>query len=83
MHSDQIGISQVGKIYGLPLNLSGRLIKGFVTYSKWLPAVWRNTRTFIGRIERGFDFPGYHFSPEGLTAARETLKRFVSRATRL
>ena len=39
--------------------------------------------TFIGRIERGFDFPGYHFSPNGLTAARETLKRFVSRATRL
>lgn len=40
-------------------------------------------KTFIGRIERGFDFLGYHFSPKGLTAARETLKRFVSRATRL
>jgi hypothetical protein len=40
-------------------------------------------KTFIGRIERGFDFPGYHFSPKGLTAARETLKRFVSRAIRL
>jgi hypothetical protein len=40
-------------------------------------------KTFIGRIERGFDFLGYHFSPKGLTAARKTLKRFVSRATRL
>jgi hypothetical protein len=24
-------------------------------------------KTFIGRIERGFDFPGYHFSPDGLS----------------
>jgi hypothetical protein len=40
-------------------------------------------KTFIGRIERGFDFLGYHFSPKGLAAAKETLRRFVSRATRL
>lgn len=40
-------------------------------------------KTFIGRIERGFDFLGYHFSQKGLSFARETLKRFVSRATRL
>jgi RNA-directed DNA polymerase len=40
-------------------------------------------KTFIGRIERGFDFLGYHFSRKGLTVARETLKRFVERATRL
>ena len=40
-------------------------------------------RTFIERIERGFDFLGYHFSPKGLTAAKETLKPFVSRTTRL
>jgi RNA-directed DNA polymerase len=39
-------------------------------------------KTFIGRIERGFDFLGYHFSPKGLTAAKETLKRFIERATR-
>ena len=24
-------------------------------------------KTFIGRIERGFDFLGYHFSRAGLT----------------
>ena len=40
-------------------------------------------KTFIGRIERGFDFLGYHFSPKGLSVAKENLKRFVSRATRL
>ena len=40
-------------------------------------------KTFIGRIERGFDFLGHHFGAKGLTAARETLNRFVSRATRL
>jgi RNA-directed DNA polymerase len=40
-------------------------------------------KTFIGRIERGFGFLGYHFSPHGLTVAKETLKRFVERATRL
>jgi hypothetical protein len=34
------------------------------------------------RMEWSFDSPGYHFSPKGLTAARETLKRFVSRETR-
>ena len=26
-------------------------------------------KTFIGRIEKGFDVLGYHFSPDGLTAA--------------
>jgi len=40
-------------------------------------------KTFIGRIERGFDFLGYHFSRQGLTVAKETRKRFVSRAARL
>ena len=40
-------------------------------------------KTFIGRIERGFDFPGYHFSREGLTVAKATIQRFVARAIRL
>jgi hypothetical protein len=40
-------------------------------------------KTFIGRIERGFDFLGYHFSPKCLTVPKEALKRFVERATRL
>ncbi len=28
-------------------------------------------KTFIGRIERGFDFLGYHFGPEGLTGRKD------------
>ncbi len=40
-------------------------------------------KTFIGRIERGFDFLGYHFSREGLRVAKATFRKFVGRATRL
>ncbi len=40
-------------------------------------------KTFIGKIERGFDFLGYHFSPEGLTVAKATIQKFVARAIRL
>ncbi len=40
-------------------------------------------KTFIGRIEKGFDFLGYHFSRAGLTVARATIKRFNERAARL
>lgn len=40
-------------------------------------------KTFIGRIDRGFDFLGYHLVPSGLTVARETYVRFVERAARL
>ena len=31
-------------------------------------------KTFIGRIEHGFDFLGYHFSPAGLTVAKKTIE---------
>ena len=40
-------------------------------------------KTFIGRIERGFDFLGYHFSRAELTVARTTLENFAGRALRL
>ncbi len=40
-------------------------------------------KTFIGKAERSFDFLGYHFGPHGLTVAKDTLDRFVKRATRL
>ena len=40
-------------------------------------------KTFIGKIEKGFDFLGYHFSPEGLSVAQPTLERFIEKATRL
>jgi hypothetical protein len=37
----------------------------------------------IGRIERGFDFLGYHFSPAGLTVATKTVTNFIGKASRL
>ncbi len=40
-------------------------------------------KTFIGRIDRGFDFLGYHFGPEGLTLAAKTIEQFAARAIRL
>ena len=40
-------------------------------------------KTFIGRIDRGFDFLGYRFVAEGLRLAAQTKQRFVERTTRL
>src|SRR5437588_1237504 len=40
-------------------------------------------KTFIGRIERGFDFLGYHFSPAGLAVAKKTVANFIEKASRL
>jgi hypothetical protein len=40
-------------------------------------------KTFIGRTEKGFDFLGYHFSPEGLSVAEKTIVKFLARAVRL
>jgi RNA-directed DNA polymerase len=40
-------------------------------------------KTFIGRIDRGFDFLGYRFVAEGVRLAAQTKQRFVERATRL
>jgi hypothetical protein len=42
---------------------------------------WR--RIFIGRIERGFDFLGYHFSQARLTVAAKTLANFIEKASLL
>jgi hypothetical protein len=40
-------------------------------------------KTFIRRIEKGVDFLGYHFSPEGLSVAEKTIEKFLARAVRL
>jgi len=40
-------------------------------------------KTFIGRIEKGFDFLGYHFSRTGLTVAMGSINKFAARASRL
>jgi hypothetical protein len=40
-------------------------------------------KAFIGRIERGFDFLGYHFSRAGLKVAKKTIANFIEKASRL
>jgi len=40
-------------------------------------------KTFIGRIEKGFDFLGYRFSPDGLRVATKTVENFIVRLHRL
>jgi hypothetical protein len=40
-------------------------------------------KTFIGRIERGFDFLGYHFSPAGPSVAKTAITNFIEKASRL
>jgi hypothetical protein len=40
-------------------------------------------KTFIGRIERGFDFLGYHFGPAELAVAKRTIANFIEKASRL
>ncbi len=40
-------------------------------------------KTFIARIEKGFDFLGCRFTPRSLTLARKTIENFLERALRL
>ncbi len=35
--------------------------------------LYNSDKTFIGRIERGFDLLGYHFDPDGLSVAKNTV----------
>src|SRR5262249_30569204 len=53
------------------------------------PTCWKlrlakhSAKTFIGRIDRGFDFLGYHLAPGRLTLAQSTIAAFVERAHQL
>jgi len=40
-------------------------------------------KTYIGKIEKGFDFLGYRFEPRGLRLALGTIKRFQERLAQL
>ena len=40
-------------------------------------------KTFIGRVEKGFDFLGYHVSPQGLTVAAQNWMNFLQHRRRL
>ena len=35
-------------------------------------------KTFIGRIKKGFDFLGYHFSRQAITLANQTIQHFMA-----
>lgn len=62
------------------------LRRGVATVNQQLTALGlaqHPDKTFIGRIAQGFDFLGYHFSPQGLTLAAQTRANFVARYTRL
>jgi len=37
----------------------------------------------MGRTEKGFDFLGFHFSPEGPSVAEKTIEKFLARAVLL
>jgi len=37
----------------------------------------------MGRTEKGLDFLGFHFSPEGLSVAEKTIEKFLAHAVRL
>ncbi len=40
-------------------------------------------KTYIGRVDRGFDFLGYRFFPGGLTVALQTVERCLEKVARL
>jgi hypothetical protein len=40
-------------------------------------------KTAMGRVERGFDFLGYHFQPPGISLAAQTLANCASKTLRL
>jgi RNA-directed DNA polymerase len=40
-------------------------------------------KTDMGRMEKGFDFLGYHFSPQGLSLAEKTVENFLEKARRI
>jgi hypothetical protein len=52
-------------------------------YRLWIEIINGSDKTFIERIEKGFDFLGYYFSPEGLSMGEKTIEKFLVRAVRL
>ncbi len=64
--------------------LRQRLAVGLVSQILGAPGLEEHPeKTFIGRIERGFDYLGYHFSADNLTLAVVTMANFADRASRL
>jgi len=60
-----------------------RVVKVLNRCFEELKVVQHPDKTFIGKIEKGFDFLGYYFSREPLTLARNTVKHHVQCIYRL
>lgn len=59
------------------------LLRVYGDYEAALRHAVHPDKTFIGRVERGFDFLGSHLTPQGLSVAPATRQRFCDRAHRL
>lgn len=57
----------------------------FIEAYEWLCRARKKhpDKTSIGKIEKGFDFLGYLFSPQRLSLAKKTVCNFVQSALRL
>jgi hypothetical protein len=51
-------------------------------FQQYRPGTDICTAAFIDRIDRGFDFLGYHFIRAGLTVAAKTIANFIEKASR-
>jgi hypothetical protein len=60
-----------------------RAVKQLNQIFKHLKVKQHPGKTFIGRIAKGFDFLGYHFSGEPLRLASMTVKKHLERRHRL
>lgn len=60
-----------------------RAVKTLQSVFELLKVTMRPGKTFIGRIQKGFDFLGYRFSHQPLRLATKTVQRFGARLHRL
>jgi hypothetical protein len=77
------GNSILAKSSGAGERLLGGLTDAIIRVRRGGPSRERRPGKPSSGIEKGFDFLGYHFDRERLTAAKATVERFVERATRL
>jgi RNA-directed DNA polymerase len=60
-----------------------KVVKQINHYFNWVKLEKHPDKTFIGKIEKGFDFLGYHFSKQPLEIARKTIQKHVLRIVQL
>jgi preprotein translocase subunit Sss1 len=60
-----------------------QLYSGKMVFGKIQKPFWDEYKTFIGKVERGFDFLGYFLKPGILSVSVVTIKNCVERISRL